>query len=278
VSFLPATHDPARRDGRRPDTVPRAYTRMGDDVNVMRLESILVIAILLALLLQLPRLGDAQPPTLVGGEILRIGDLEGAAVYVDIGMGGVSLVHVSRLGLHRDSAGNAYVTRLEGTFLEAGSEYSGVRIDTTQRAEELGWRPAISLDGLLFPGPNGTREAYEFRRLRFQKLLHNGLILLAVGSIEGVNRTTGRAISERYAPGRAVCPTLPVIQCTSVSGASGDCRVHERGGWIVGCRCSNGGECSWTVTGTACWQGGCEGTCRRGTGWSAECRCGEPVT
>jgi hypothetical protein len=247
-------------------------------MTTMRLESILVIVILLALLLQLPRLDDARPPTLVGGEILRTGDLEGAAVYVDIGTGGVSLVHVSRLGLHRDSAGNAYVTRLEGTFLEAGSEYLGVRIDTTERAEELGWRSVISFDGLLFPGPGGMRKAYEFSRLRFQKLLHNGLILLAIGSIEGVDRTTGRAISEKYVPGEAVYPTLPVIRCTSVSGAPGDCDVSERGGWIVGCRCSGGGECSWTVAGTACWQNGREGTCRSASGWSAQCRCDEPVT
>jgi|GEM_PF-3469149 len=247
------------------------YTDGGEsDLSVMRVESILVIAILLALLLQLPRVDEARPPLSIGGLLSRVSSIEGAAVYVDLGANGVALVDVSEIRMHRDPSGNTYVTLLEGDHIGGGGGVRGVRIDTTERAEELGWRPVNRMDGLVFSGPGGE---YEFGELRFQKLLHEGVVLLAVGSIEGIDLTTGRVISEEYAPGVDVCPSVPVIGCAGAVGTRNGCLSVERGGWVTGCRCLQGEDCFWTVTGTACWDAACKGSCRGTPGWSAGCRC-----
>ena len=235
----------------------------------MRVESILVIAILLALLLQLPRADEASPPLPIGGALSRVSSLRGAAVYVDLGANEVALVNVSEIRMHRDSGGNAYVTRLEGTHIGGGGGVRGMRIDATERAEELGWRPVSRVDDLVFPGSSGP---YELGQLRFQKLLHRGVVLLAVGSIEGLD-PTGRMISEEYALRRDVCPSVPVIGCTGPLGASSGRLSVERGGWVTGCRCLQGEDCFWTVTGTVCWDVVCARGCRDTAGWSAGCHC-----
>lgn len=237
---------------------------------VIRLESVFVVVVLLALLLLMPRPNEARVPVPIGGALSRVESLKGAAVYVDLGANGTALVQVVDLRMHRDAEGNAYVTRLEGTHLGGGGGVRGLRIDDTGRAEELGWRPVARLDGLAFSGSRGT---YEFSELRFRKLLHEGVVLLAVASIEGIERRTGRVISEAYRSEMSICPALPVIGCAGASCGSGHCQVVEQGGWVVGCRCANGGDCFWTVTGTACWEAGCEGACRGVPPWSAGCRC-----
>ena len=118
MSCSPATHGPARCGGRRLDPDPGAYTRIGDaDVILIKPQSILVIALLLPLLLQLPRLDDPPEVRLVGGEISRVEDIRGAALYVDMGTGGIALVFVSELLMHQDPSGRPTSPNSKGRSL-----------------------------------------------------------------------------------------------------------------------------------------------------------------
>lgn len=270
MSFSPATHGPARCDGRRLDPAPGTYTRIGDDdVTVIRLESILVIAVLLALLLQLPRLDDPPELRLVGGEITRVEDIRGAALYVDMGTSGIVLVYVSELLMHQDPSGTAYVTKLDGMVLEQGREHERLHIDTTGWASAFGWRPVTHLDGLVLPGNDRDRHAYEFRRLRLRKVIHKGRdVLLVVGRVEGLDLVTGQVVSEDYDE-EAACPAIPFLECVSVSGASEARESIEPRQMVASRRSSEGGDCFLALTGTVCWQNGREPPSRSSLAWTA---------
>ena len=204
----------------------------------IRVETILVLAALLMLLLQLPRLDDPAELRLVGDEITRVEDITGAALYVDTGTSGIVLVHVSELQMHEDALGTAYVTKLDGIVLEGDSEREQLRIDVTERASALGWLPVTHLDGLVLPGNDGGHHPYEFRRLRLRKVIHKGRnVLLVVGRVEGVDLVTGQVVSEDYDV-NATCPAIPFLERVSVSNTSG------------------GSETFWALAGTVCWENG----------------------
>jgi hypothetical protein len=270
VSFAPATHDPATCDGRRLNPAPGTYTRTGDDdVTMIRVESILAIAILLALLLQLPRLDDPPALRLVGGEITRVEGIKGAALYVDTGTSGIVLVYVSELLMHQAPSGTAYVTKLDGTVLGQGLEHERLHIDTTGRAAALGWRPVTHLDGLMLPGNDRDRHAYEFRRLRLRKVIHKGRdVLLIVGRVEAIDLVTGQIVSEDYDE-EATCPAIPFLECVRVAGASDTRESIEPRPMVASRRSSGGEDCFLAFTGTMCWPHGREPPSRRSLAWTA---------
>jgi len=220
-------------------------------VLTIRVETILVLAVLLVLLLQLPRLDDPLELRLVGDEIARVEDIKGAALYVDAGTSGIVLVYVSELRMHEDALGTAYVTKLDGTVLEADGERERLRIDVTERASALGWLPVTYLDGLVSPGNDREHHAFEFRRLRFRRVIYEGRdILFVVGRVEGLDLVTGQVVSEDYDE-NAACPAIPFIECVSVSNTSG------------------GSESFWALAGTVCWQDGRIPTRPGLLGWTA---------
>ena len=228
-----------------------------------------VIALLVALLLQLPRLDDPPELRLVGGEITRVEDARGAALYVDMGASGIVLVYVSELLMHRDPSGTAYVTKLDGMLVEKGREDERLHIDTTRQASALGWRPVAHLDGLVLPGNGTDRHAYELRRLRLRKAIHKGRdVLLVVGRVEGLDLVTGQVVSEDYDE-EASCPAIPFLECVSVSGTPQSRGSIEPGPTVTSRRSSASGVCFLALTGTVCWEGGRRRPSRSSLAWTA---------
>jgi len=209
-------------------------------VNVVRLESLIVIVILVGLLLQLPRLDDPPELRLVGGEIVRVEDIEGAALYVDMGSSGTALVQVSEMRMHEDPTGAAYVTKLDGLVLAEGGTAGRLLVDVTEQASRLGWRPVVELDGIILPGADGGRHALEVSRLRLRRAIYKGRdVLFVVSRVEGRDLVTGRVIADEYIQG-AVCPAIPLLKLTDACAAAG----------------ARGTESCLTLAGTVCWQNG----------------------
>jgi len=241
-------------------------------VATIRVQTILVVAALLVLLLQLPRLDDPPELRVVGSEITRTEDMGGAALYVDTGAGGIVLVFVSELRMHRDPAGAAYVTKVDGVVLDGGSGSKRLHIDVTQEALALGWQPVMRFDGLVFPGNSRDCHAHELRRLRFRKVIHKGRdVLLVVGRVEGVDLVTGQVISEDFDE-HAACPAIPLLEPVSVSSSPGGFDV-ESSRRIGGSRSTGNGEPFWALTGTVCWQSGRKAAWHSLPGWTAGHRC-----
>jgi hypothetical protein len=237
-------------------------------VNVVKLESIFVVVILVGLLLQLPRLDDPPELRLVGGEIAKVEDIEGASLYVDMGSDGIVLVHVSELRMHEDPSGTAYVTKLVGLVATGGQPPRRLCLDATKRAEALGWRPVNELDGVVLPGNGSDRHAHEFRRLRLRRAVYEGRAVLLVASrVEGRDLVTGQVVAEDYNEG-AVCPAIPFLERVNVSGVPGHC--EDGGGRVSG---APGGresvDCFWALTGTICWQRDRDGPSRSSLAWTA---------
>jgi hypothetical protein len=207
-------------------------------VTSVRVQTIVVLAALLILLLQLPRLDDPPELRLVGSEIDRVAEVRGGALYVELEGHGPTLVYVTGLRMHEDpTTGTAYVTRLDGMTLGNGHEPEAVSVDSMSRATALGWRPVSHLDGLVLPANHRTRHPYEFRILRLRKAINNGQnVLLVVGRLEGLDLVTERVVSDAFSE-KDTCPAIPFLECVSVPGT---------------------GECFWALTGTVCWEGGQE--------------------
>ena len=204
-------------------------------MNTVRVQTIVVLAALLILLLQLPRLDDPPELRLVGAEIDRVAEITGGALYAELPGRGVTLVFVSGLRMHEAPSGTAYVTKLDGLVLENGHQPETIHVDATAQAASLGWRPVSHLDGLVLPGNQRTRHPYEFRKLRLRKAIHEGQdVLLVVGRLEGLDLVTGRVVSDDFDEHDS-CPAIPFLECVSVSGSD---------------------DCFWALTGTVCWEGG----------------------
>lgn len=204
-------------------------------LSTIRVQTIVILAALLVLLLQLPRLDDPPPLRLVGGEIDRIAQIRGGALYVELEGRGMTLVYVTGMRMHEDRSGIAYVTKLDGMILDDEYGPEALSIDTTAEAVALGWRPVSYLDGLILPGNERNRHPYEFRKLRLRKAIHEGEdVVLVVGRLEGLDLVTGRVVSEDFDEHDS-CPAIPLLECVGVSGRA---------------------ECYWALTGTVCWEGG----------------------
>ena len=232
-----------------------------------------MIALLLALLLQLPRLDDPPALRLVGGEIMRVEDIGGAALYVDMGTSGIAVVYVSELLMHQAPSGMAYVTKLDGIVLEQGLEHERLHIDTTERAAALGWRPVTHLDRLVFPGNERGHHAHEFRRLRLRKVICKGRdVMLAVGRVEAIDLVTGRIVSEDYEE-EAACPAIPFLECVRVAGASETPEGVEPRPMVASRRSTGVKDCFLAFTGTMCWPHGRQPPSRSSLAWTAGYRC-----
>lgn len=225
-------------------------------MSTLRVETIFVVAVLLLLLLQLPRVDDPPELRLVGGEITRVQDVRGAALYVGSGDGEIDLVYVTELRMHQDPSGTAYVTKLQGVILEDGRESGSLCIDATARASALGWRPVLDLDGLGLPGNRTGLHPYELRRLRLRKVIHEGRnVLLVVGRVEGLDLVTGRVVSADYDV-KTQCPAVPLLEFAAVSGVSASS--------------GTGGEDRFlALTGTLCWRDANEAPLRSSLAWTA---------
>ena len=218
----------------------------------IRLETVIVLAVLLVLLLQLPRVDDPPDLRLVGDEISSVAAIRGAALYVDRGPNGVVLAYVYALGMHRDASGVAYVSKLDAQIPLSGGRFEWVRIDATAEATARGWQPVTTLDGLVLPGAGGTGHPVEFRRLRLRKAVCQGQdVLFLVGRVEGRDLVSRRVIAEDFDQDVA-CPAVPVLQPVSASG-SGDGAIGP----------------FWAWTGTVCWQGSRLPTSRASLVWTA---------
>jgi len=205
-------------------------------VATIRVETILALAVLLLLLLQLPRLDDPPETRLVGGEITKVEDIKGAALYVEEETIGAALLYVSELRMHEDPSGVAYVTRLDGTLVSQSGTLERFHTDVTARASALGWTPVTELDDLISPGSGRGRHPFEFRRLRLRKIIYEGRdILFAVGRIEGRDLATGQVVSEEY-DASAACAAIPYLEPVHVIDSSGNT------------------ESFWALTGTLCWR------------------------
>ncbi len=243
----------------------------------IRVETILILAVLLTLLLELPRLDDPPELRLVGGEIATVDDIKGAALYVDTGTSGIVLVYVSELRMHEDTSGVAYVTKLDGIVLTGGTEHEQFHIDTTERASALGWHPVTHLDGLVLPGNDRERHAYEFRRLRLRKAIFRGQdVLLIVGRVEGFDLVTGRVVSEDY-DAQTACPAIPFLECVSVASPSEGLESIRPRRTVADGSSPEVGECFWAFTGTICWRNERESPSRSSLAWTAGYRYDQPV-
>jgi len=205
-------------------------------VTTVRVQTIVVLAALLVLLLQLPRLNDPPGLRLVGSEIDRVAEVRGGALYAELEGLGPTLVYVTGLRMHEDpTSGTAYVTRFDGTVVDNGHTSETIHVDSTTQAATLGWRPVSHLDGLVLPGNHRTRHPYEFRTLRLRKAIHEGdSVLLVVGRLEGLDLMTGRVVSDAFSDSDS-CPAIPFLEYVSVPGT---------------------GEHFWALTGTVCWEDG----------------------
>ena len=205
-------------------------------MTTIRVQTIVVLALLLALLLQLPRLDDPPELRLVGREIDRIAEIRGGALYVELDGHGVTLVYVDELRMHEDpSSGTTYVTKLDGLVVENGHGAGTLQVDVTAEATTLGWRPVAYLDGLTLPGNLRSRHPFEFRKLRLRRAVHEGEdVLFVVGRVEGLDLVTGRVVTDAYTD-LDVCPAIPFLERVSVPGTD---------------------HVFWAFTGTVCWEGG----------------------
>jgi len=211
------------------------YTGSGESDVTVRVESILVIAILLALLLQLPRLDDPPELRLVGSEIDRVAEIRGGALYADLEGRGTVLVYVTGLRMHEDTSGTVYITKLDGLVLGSAGHPEPLHIDSTAEAATLGWRTVAHLDGVVLPGSHRTRSSYEFRKLRLRKAIHDGEhVLFVIGRLEGFDLATRRVVSDVFSE-KDSCPAIPFLECVDVPGSR---------------------ACFWAWTGTVCWEGG----------------------
>ena len=239
-----------------PIRVDERYASIGDDnVTTIKAQTIVVLFLLLALLSRLPRLDDPPEMRVVNGEIARVEEMQGAALYMDAGMDEAELVYVSRLYMHEDVSGIAYVTGLEGTVCGPDGRLVRKSIDDTERASSLGWTPVSSLDGLVSPGNGRERNAFALNRLRLRRVIHKGRdVLFAVTRVEGTDLETGRVISEDTG-GDLICPAIPLLEHVAVPTSSG------------------GSERFWALTGTVCWNDGRRPTWPGSPGWTAGNRC-----
>lgn len=216
-------------------------------VTTIRLQTVLVLAVLVVLLLQLPRLDDPAALRLVGGEIDRIAEIRGGALYAEVEGRGTVLVYVTELWMHEAPSGTAYVTKLDGMILDEGRRLEPLHMDATARAAALGWRRIAELDGITVPGSMHNPHPHEFRKLRLRKAIHEGReVLLVVGRLEGLDLVAGKVVSEDFDEKRS-CPAVPYLERVSVPGGAGT---------------------FWALTGTVCWEGG-RTPSRASLAWSA---------
>lgn len=239
-----------------PIRVGEPYTSIGDgDVTKIEVQTIIVLFLLLGLLGRLPRLDDPPDMRVVNGEIVRVEDIQGAALYMSVGTDEPELVYVSRLCMHEDASGMAYVTGLEGTVYETDGSATRRSVDDVDRASSLGWTSVSMLDGLVSPGNGRERHAFALNRLRLRRVIHKGRdVLFAVTRVEGTDLKTGRVISEDRG-GDPVYPAIPLLEQVIVSTSSG------------------GSERFWALTGTVCWNNGRRPTWPGSPGWTAGGRC-----
>ncbi len=214
-----------------------------------------ILLVLGVLLLRLPRLDDPPEMRVVNGEIARVEEIQGAALYMATEANEAELVYVSHLCMQRDPSGLAYVTELEGTIHRENGRLDRKRVDDAARASSLGWVPVHQLDGLVSPGNGRERRPFELNRLRLRRVIHKGQdVLFAVTRVEGTDLVTGRIVSEENS-GDSASPAIPLLEQVTVSTSSG--RVER----------------FWALTGTVCWKNGRRPAWPGSPGWTAGNRC-----
>jgi len=207
-------------------------------VLTMRVETIVALAVLLLLLLQIPRVDDPPDLRLVGSEILTTEDVKGAALYLETEADGVVLMYVSELRMHADRSGVAYVTRLDGVRYNANGAPERFLADATAQAAANGWTPVSRLDDLVSPGKTDGHAGFEFRRLRLRKAIQEGRdVLFVVGRLEGRDLLTGRVVSEEY--DAATCPAVPYLEAVDAKDVTG---TPGRLWALTGTLCSESGS------------------------------------
>ncbi len=233
----------------------------------IRVETVLVVGLLLFLLLQLPRLDDPPDLRLVNGGIARVDEIQGAALYVDLGGGDVALVYVSELRMHADATGTAYVTRLDGLVVRRGGDSERIRFDASERAAVLGWRPVAWLDGLVVPGGPHNRHPHEFRQMRWRKAISRGEeVLFVMGRVEGQNLVTGGVVTGDF-DANSACPAVPLLAPVDVGSSFGCSMTASRSASGAGGSGEKG--CFWALAGAVCWQGKRELELRPLVAWTA---------
>ena len=205
----------------------------------------------------------------VGREVARPAQLAGGGLFFEVGRQ-LLLVAVEEFGLLREPSGFAFVGVLRGEIVWGSSRWQRIEMDLRPQADQRGWLPVKTFDGLKFGVPR-SKDRIRVDELRLRRV--------SLGGFEpwGITRMLGRDLGLRREIRIATnaiimgCTEVLVWKCQNM-WCLDRCRQRWRGTTLVNCTCEDGGWCSAIPTRVHCVNSNCDGSCHQMFRWSS-CIC-----